>query len=76
MANLDVKVDPDLCAGCAVCESTAPEVFKMNDDNLAEVNAQGLTAADKDAVVEAAESCPSEAIIVVDKESGKQVVPA
>ncbi len=73
MADLDVKVDKDLCAGCAVCESSAPEVFKMNDDNIAMVQTDGLAKAEKDAVVEAAQGCPSEAIIVV--EAGKQIVP-
>jgi len=76
MANLDVKVDADLCSGCAVCESTAPDVFKMNDDSIAEVLPEGLAQAEKDLVVEAAESCPSEAITVVDKDTGKQIVPA
>jgi ferredoxin len=74
MSDLKVKVDADLCAGCAVCESAAPDVFKMNDDNIAEVQPAGLAAAENDLVIEAAQGCPSEAIIVTDA-SGKQVVP-
>ena len=74
MADLKVKVDPELCAGCAVCESSAPDVFKMNDDNVAVVLADGLAKAEKQSVVEAAEGCPSEAIIV--EEAGKKIVPA
>ena len=74
MSDLKVKVVADLCAGCAVCESTAPDVFKMNDDNIAEVLADGLAKADNNTVVEAAQSCPSEAIIVADA-GGKQIVP-
>jgi ferredoxin len=74
MSDLKVKVVVDLCAGCAVCESTAPDVFKMNDDNIAEVLADGLTKADNNAVIEAAQGCPSEAIVVTDA-GGKQVVP-
>lgn len=74
MADLKVKVEADLCAGCAVCESSAPDVFKMNDDNIAVVQPDGLAKADKDTVVEAAQGCPSEAIIVTDP-SGKQLVP-
>ncbi|MDD4889492.1 MAG: ferredoxin [Phycisphaerae bacterium] len=74
MSDLKVKVEPDLCAGCAVCESSAPDVFKMDDNNIAVVLPDGLAAAANDAVVEAAEGCPSEAIIVTDA-TGKQVVP-
>ena len=74
MSDLKVKVVADLCAGCAVCESSAPDVFKMNDDNIAEVVADGLAKADNNAVVEAAQTCPSEAIIVTDA-AGKQIVP-
>jgi ferredoxin len=46
----------------------------MNDDNIAEVIADGLAKADNNVVVEAAQGCPSEAIIVTDA-AGKQIVP-
>jgi ferredoxin len=74
MADLNVSVDMDTCSGCGVCEGTAGEVFQINGDGCAEVNAEGLAAADRDVVVEAAEGCPCEAIIVV--ENGEKVVPA
>lgn len=74
MSDLKVKVDPDLCAGCAVCEATAPDVYKMNDDNIAEVLPDGLAAASDETVIEGAQSCPSEAIVVTDA-GGKQIVP-
>ena len=31
-------VDPDLCTGCELCVDTCPDVFKMNDEGLAEVS--------------------------------------
>lgn len=75
MSDLKVTVEADLCAGCAVCESAAPDVFKMDDNNIAVVLPDGLAKAENDLVIEAAQGCPSEAIIVVDA-AGKKIVPA
>ena len=33
----NVYVDQEICISCGLCVETAPEVFRMNDDNLAEV---------------------------------------
>lgn len=48
------------CVACGVCESTCPEVFKVNDvANVIEgVNYSNYT----DAIQEAADSCPVEVI--------------
>jgi ferredoxin len=73
MSDLKVSIN-DACSGCGVCEGTAPEVFQMNDSGVAEVQAEGLAAADDDIVIEAAEGCPCEAIIV--ERDGEQIVPA
>ncbi len=32
-----VYVDKDVCISCQLCVGTAPGVFRMDDDNLAEV---------------------------------------
>ena len=34
---MKAKVDENACIGCGLCENTCPEVFKMNEDNIAEV---------------------------------------
>ncbi|MCG3181804.1 MAG: hypothetical protein BIFFINMI_04227 [Phycisphaerae bacterium] len=75
MSELKVTVDGDTCSGCGVCEGTAPEVYAINDDGVAEVKPDGLAAAADAEVVEAAEGCPCEAITVVNA-AGEQVVPA
>ena len=74
MADLVVNVDMETCSGCGVCEGAAGEVFQMNGDGCAEVNAEGLAAADREVVVEAAQGCPCEAITVI--ENGEKIVPA
>ena len=58
-----VTVKKDVCIGCGLCTSTAPEVFAFGDDGLAEVVAE--VAADLEASAdEAAASCPVSAIEV------------
>lgn len=51
------------CIGCGVCEGTAPDVFTINDDGVAEVIAD-IEEEFEDAVQEAADNCPVEAIEV------------
>jgi ferredoxin len=33
---MNVRIDPDLCTGCALCTDSLPEVFRMVND-IAEV---------------------------------------
>ncbi|HUT64088.1 MAG TPA: ferredoxin [Anaerolineae bacterium] len=56
-----VKVDPDLCTACGLCEDTCPEVFELGDE-VAEVIANPVPEDQEDCVIEAEESCPVEAI--------------
>ena len=53
----------DECIACELCVETCPQVFEMGDD-IAEVIVDDVPAEYQDAVLEAAEECPSEAIIV------------
>ncbi|MFH1847707.1 MAG: ferredoxin [Candidatus Omnitrophota bacterium] len=59
MAN--ITVDAELCTGCGLCENSCPEVFKVEEDNVAHVIGQECTEHDLN---EVAESCPVEAIKV------------
>lgn len=61
---MKVVVDQDLCIGCGLCESTCPSVFRMNDDNLAEVFQQPEEITDE--VQEAADGCPVGAIQILE----------
>ena len=52
---MKVRVE-DSCTACGLCVDTCPEVFRMNDDNLAEVyKADG---ASEEEIQDAIESCP------------------
>ncbi len=52
----NVYVDQDVCISCGLCVETAPEVFRMNDANLAEV--YGPAGASEDKIQEAMDACP------------------
>jgi len=49
-------VDQDACISCGLCADTVPEVFRMNDDNLAEV--YDPAGAPEAKIQEAVDGCP------------------
>ena len=53
----------DTCTACGLCVDTCPEVFEMGDD-MAEVIVDEVPPEHEDAVQQAADECPVEAIIV------------
>lgn len=63
---MKVKVDPDLCIGCGLCESTCPEVFRMEEDK-AVAYVEIVPPGQKDSCLIAVDECPVTAIIVVEK---------
>ena len=69
---MKVKVDRELCIGVSNCVAIAPTVFKLDDENKAVVLAPD--SVDDETLMEAAESCPENAIIVEDDE-GNQLYP-
>ena len=51
-----VTIDQNECISCGACVDTCPEVFRMNDDSLAEIfKADG---ASEEEIQDAIESCP------------------
>ena len=58
---MKAKVDKSACIGCGLCAGIAPDVFRMDDDGVAEAY-QDATEGNKDAVQEAIDSCPTSAI--------------
>ena len=54
-------VDRDLCIGCGLCASVAPEIFEMDDEGKAIVLVEETEDA---AAQEAADACPVGAIAV------------
>ena len=56
-----VSVNKDLCIGCGLCTSFAPEVFVIGDDGLATPVVPEVEGSEAE---EAAQSCPVQAIEV------------
>ncbi|MFQ6112197.1 MAG: ferredoxin [Nitrospinota bacterium] len=69
---MQVRIDRDKCSGDELCVQIAPGVFEMDDEGIAIViDPQGE---DEETIREAAEACPTEAIILEDDE-GNQIFP-
>ena len=60
---MKVRIIKEECIACGVCADIAPEVFEMGDD-AAEVKVDDVPAEAQESVREAAESCPTEAIVI------------
>ncbi|MEJ5314916.1 MULTISPECIES: ferredoxin [Anaerolinea] len=57
-------VDRDLCMGCGVCETIAPNVFKLEDDGIAVVLVDVVPPEEEANVREAMDACPEQAISI------------
>ena len=57
------RIDEVNCIGCGLCPQISESVFQMSGD-VAEVIQDPVTESEEDNVREAAESCPTEAIII------------
>lgn len=68
-----VVVDRNLCIGAAPCTSIAPNVFQLDEEGKAVVQ-PGWEGTDAKTILEAAQSCPVNAIMVYD-ENGNQIYP-
>jgi ferredoxin len=53
----------DTCTACGICCDTCPEVFEMSDDR-AQVMVDEVPPEHEDAVQQAADECPVEAIVI------------
>jgi ferredoxin len=69
---MKIRVDRELCIGVSNCVALAPSVFQLDDENKAVV--LDPSSADDQTIMEAAESCPQNAIILEDDE-GHQLYP-
>jgi ferredoxin len=67
-----VRVDRELCTGVGNCVAMAPTVFKLDKSNKAIV--LDKDSVDSQLLMDAAESCPVDAIIIEDDE-GNQMYP-
>ncbi len=70
---MKIRVDRELCKGAGSCVVLAPQVFQMDDaDKAVVIDVHGH---DDDTIWRAAESCPFDAIILEDEETGEWLYP-
>ncbi len=75
--RMDVNIDKSLCIGCCSCETIAPSVFCV--DKESQVNPKSSVTdplgADAETIMDAAETCPTKAIIVNDMARRRRIYP-
>jgi DnaJ-class molecular chaperone len=75
--SVSVNVDPGRCIACCSCETIAPSVFKVDKNVKVNpkskvINEQG---ANSEKILDAAQTCPTKAISVSEKESCRKLYP-
>jgi ferredoxin len=70
--RIAIEVDRQLCYGFGDCVDTLPRVFALDDEDIAVVLDPDAETVDD--IVEAAQNCPVDAIILTD-EAGEQLYP-
>lgn len=72
-----IIIEPSLCMAFGSCERLAPRVFVVEKNKL--INPKALVASETGAnfntILAAAETCPTKAIIIIDRYTGKQIYP-
>lgn len=66
-----IKIDQSKCISCGSCSALAPNIFELNERFLAKV--KDNPKINKEDLINAAASCPVNAITIIDKSSGKKL---
>ena len=63
---MKATVDRDTCISCGICVSICPNVFVMDDENIAVVKVEFIDVRDEMDAREAADQCPVSAIAILE----------
>ena len=64
-----IVINRQMCQGIGACVGIAPDAFEIDNDGKAVVANSG--GADDDSILQAAEACPLEAIVLYDEDGGQ-----
>jgi curved DNA-binding protein CbpA len=72
-----IIVEPSLCMAFCSCETLAPKVFVVEKNKR--INPKAIviseTGEDFETILDAAQTCPTKAIIIIDRYSGERIYP-
>lgn len=71
--KLKIKVIREECIGDGACADEAPGTFEIDADGVA--CCRGEVSDDAETILKSARACPTDAIVVIDVETGEQLVP-
>jgi len=72
-----ITIEPSLCMAFGSCETLAPNVFEVDKNKMLNPKAtvKSETGNDFESILDAAETCPTKAIIIRDRYTGRQIYP-
>ena len=70
-------MEPSLCLAFGSCETLAPKVFVVEKNKRINPKAivKSETGANIETILDAAKTCPTKAIIIIDRYSGERIYP-
>ena len=77
IGRIHITIEPTLCMAFGSCETLAPNVFVVDKDKMINPKAtlKSGTGDDFEAILAAAQTCPTKAIIIRDRYTGEQIYP-
>jgi DnaJ-class molecular chaperone len=75
--RFQIIVEPSLCMAFGSCETLAPKVFVVEKDKIFNPKAKVISEAgeDFDTILAAAQTCPTKAILIIDRNTGEYIYP-
>jgi ferredoxin len=67
-----IKVDRDVCMSSGKCVADAPELFRFDDEEIAEP-VPGAEQPSDERALDLARACPSGALVVQDADTGEEI---
>jgi DnaJ-class molecular chaperone len=77
IGRIHITIEPTLCMAFGSCEALAPNVFVVDKDKMINPKAtlKSGTGDNFEAILAAAQTCPTKAIIIRDRYTGEQIYP-
>ena len=76
-SRFKIIVEPSLCMAFGSCEILAPNVFHVETNKI--INPKAVVVSETgdnfESILNAAQTCPTKAIIIIDRYTGNQIFP-